>query len=83
MAWVCDLIAIALDVLKPLGHEKITEYKLGRFRIHLNSKPLNIGFKKEVRKASISLSLALKVSWMLKLCGTFRLNIKLVMPVWL
>ncbi|XP_037662246.1 developmentally-regulated GTP-binding protein 1-like [Choloepus didactylus] len=47
VAGTCNLILIVLDVLKPLGHKKITENELEGFGIHLNSKPPNIGFKKK------------------------------------
>uniref|UniRef100_A0A2K5PQD0 Developmentally-regulated GTP-binding protein 1 n=1 Tax=Cebus imitator TaxID=2715852 RepID=A0A2K5PQD0_CEBIM len=47
VARTCNLILIVLDVLKPLGHEKIIENELEGFGIPLNSKPPNIGFKKK------------------------------------
>ncbi|KAG3262610.1 DRG1-like [Ictidomys tridecemlineatus] len=43
----CNLILIVLEVLKPLGHKKVTENELEGFGICLNSKPPNIGFKKK------------------------------------
>ncbi|XP_045731851.1 LOW QUALITY PROTEIN: developmentally-regulated GTP-binding protein 1-like [Mirounga angustirostris] len=46
VARTCNLILIVLDVLKPLGHKKITENELEGFGIRLNSKP-NTGFKKK------------------------------------
>ena len=55
------MILIVLDVLKPLGH-KIIENKLEDFSFHLNSKPLTLVLKRRIREASISLSLAFRVS---------------------
>ncbi|KAL4693893.1 hypothetical protein H8959_013158 [Pygathrix nigripes] len=47
VALTCNLILIALDVLKPLGCKKINENELEGFGVCLNSKPSNIGFKKK------------------------------------
>lgn len=55
----CNLILTILNVLKPLGPKKIIENKLKDFGIFLNSKPLNIGFRKKDREALISQLLAL------------------------
>ncbi|XP_032145044.1 developmentally-regulated GTP-binding protein 1 [Sapajus apella] len=49
VARACNLILIVLGVLKPLGHKKIIENELEGFGIRLNSKPLNIGFKKKYK----------------------------------
>ena len=57
VARTCSLILICLDILKPLGHEKLIEQELEGFGIRLNKEPPNITYRKK-DKGGINLTCA-------------------------